>query len=58
MSDWKDLYSEVKKRKESALNKKDVVNAVEKYGKILAIKEDLKNLKKLFRTCTPARKKL
>ena len=34
---WKDLYSEVKKRKMEALNKKDVVSAVEKHGKILAV---------------------
>ena len=34
---WKDLYSEVKKRKMEALNKKDVVKAVEKHGKIPAI---------------------
>ena len=34
---WKDLYSEVKKRKIEALNKKDVVQAVEKHGKILAV---------------------
>ena len=33
----KDIYSEVKKRKMEALNKKDVVQAVEKHGKILAI---------------------
>jgi len=33
----KDIYSEVKKRKMEALNKKDVVKAVEKHGKILAI---------------------
>ena len=38
MSSWKDLYSEVKQRKMEALNKKDVVKAVEKNGKILAIK--------------------
>jgi hypothetical protein len=37
MGDWKDLYSEVRKRKMEALNKKDVVKAVEKHGKILAI---------------------
>lgn len=34
--DWKDLYSEVRKRKMQALNKKEVVEAVEKHGKILA----------------------
>lgn len=33
----KDLYSEVKKRKMEALNKGDVVKAVEKHGKILAV---------------------
>jgi hypothetical protein len=38
MSSWKDLYSEVKQRKMEALNKKDVVKAVEQHGKILAIK--------------------
>lgn len=37
MSSWKDLYSEVKRRKMEALNKKDVVKAVESHGKILAI---------------------
>jgi len=37
MSSWKDLYSEVKKRKMEALNKQDVVKAVEKHGKILAV---------------------
>jgi len=34
---WKDLYSEVKRRKMEALNKKDIVKAVEKHGKILAV---------------------
>jgi hypothetical protein len=34
---WKDLYSEVKKRKMEALNKQAIVKAVEKHGKILAI---------------------
>jgi len=34
----KNLYSEVKARKMAALGKKDVVKAVEKYGKILAIR--------------------
>jgi len=34
--DWKDLYSEVRKRKMQALNKENVVKAVEKHGKILA----------------------
>ncbi|MHA1728440.1 MAG: hypothetical protein ACTSWY_06875 [Promethearchaeota archaeon] len=34
----KSLYSEVKKRKMAALGKKDLVKAVEKHGKILAIR--------------------
>ncbi len=34
----KDLYSEVKARKMAALGKKDVIKAVEKHGKILAIR--------------------
>jgi len=37
MSSYKDLYSEVKKRKMEALNKEKVVKAVEKHGKILAV---------------------
>ncbi|MHA1486273.1 MAG: PHD finger domain-containing protein [Promethearchaeota archaeon] len=37
MSSWKDLYSEVKRRKMEALDKKDVVKAVEKHGRILAV---------------------
>lgn len=34
---YKDLYSEVRRRKMEALNKKDVVKAVEKSGKMLFI---------------------
>ncbi|MHA1820396.1 MAG: hypothetical protein ACTSU2_14480 [Promethearchaeota archaeon] len=34
---FKDLYSEVKARKMAALGKQDIVKAVEKHGKILAI---------------------
>ncbi len=48
MSDWKDLYSEVKKRKMEALNKKDVVKAVEKHGKILAVKGKFEKPKKVI----------
>ncbi|NHJ23009.1 MAG: hypothetical protein EAX89_00435 [Candidatus Lokiarchaeota archaeon] len=47
MSSWKDLYSEVKKRKMEALNKKDVVEAVEKHGKILAIEGRYEKPKKV-----------
>ncbi|MFX1327426.1 MAG: hypothetical protein ACFE91_04695 [Promethearchaeota archaeon] len=45
---WKDLYSEVKKRKMDALNKKDVVQAVEKHGKILAINGRYEKPKKVI----------
>ncbi|MFX0034972.1 MAG: hypothetical protein ACFE9I_04940 [Candidatus Hermodarchaeota archaeon] len=45
---WKDLYSEVKKRKMEALNKKDVVQAVEKHGKILAINGRYEKPKKVI----------
>ena len=45
---WKDLYSEVKKRKMEALNKKDVVKAVEKHGKILAISGKFEKPKKVI----------
>ena len=48
MSSWKDLYSEVKKRKMEALDKKDVVKAVEKYGKILAISGKFEKPKKVI----------
>ncbi|MFX1297835.1 MAG: hypothetical protein ACFFD2_23690 [Promethearchaeota archaeon] len=45
---WKDLYSEVKKRKIEALNKKDVVQAVEKHGKILAVSGRYEKPKKVI----------
>ena len=45
---WKDLYSEVKKRKMEALNKKDVVQAVEKHGKILAVSGRYEKPKKVI----------
>jgi hypothetical protein len=45
---WKDLYSEVKKRKMEALNKKDVVEAVEKHGKILAVDGKYEKPKKVI----------
>jgi len=45
---WKDLYSEVKKRKMEALNKKDVVQAVEKHGKILAVSGKYEKPKKVI----------
>ena len=48
MSSWKDLYSEVKKRKLEALNKKDVVKAVEQHGKILAINGRFEKPKKVI----------
>ncbi len=45
---WKDLYSEVKKRKMEVLDKKDVVQAVEKYGKILAVNGRYEKPKKVI----------
>jgi hypothetical protein len=48
MSSWKDLYSEVKKRKMEALNKKEIVEAVEKHGKILAISGKFEKPKKVI----------
>ncbi len=45
---WKDLYSEVKKRKMEALDKKDVVQAVEKHGKILAVSGRYEKPKKVI----------
>jgi hypothetical protein len=49
MGDWKDLYSEVKKRKMEALNKKEIVQAVEKHGKILAFEGQYEKPKKVIR---------
>ncbi|MFO8020314.1 MAG: hypothetical protein R6U96_16945 [Promethearchaeia archaeon] len=46
---FKDLYSEVKKRKMQALNKKDVVKAVEKHGKILAVDGKFEKVKKVIK---------
>jgi len=47
MSSWKDLYSEVKRRKMEALDKKDVVKAVESHGKILAVEGRYEKPKKV-----------
>ncbi|MHA1146959.1 MAG: hypothetical protein ACTSR8_01815 [Promethearchaeota archaeon] len=44
---YKDLYSEVKRRKMEALNKKDVVKAVEKNGKMLFIDGKFEKAKKI-----------
>ena len=44
---FKDIYSEVKRRKMEALNKRDVVQAVERHGKILAIDGDFEKPKKV-----------
>mgnify|MGYP006289981759 CR=1 FL=1 len=46
---YKDLYSEVKKRKMEALNKKDVVKAVEKHGKMLFIDGKFEKAKKIYK---------
>ncbi|MFX1323927.1 MAG: hypothetical protein ACFE8N_03150 [Promethearchaeota archaeon] len=54
----KDIYSEVKKRKMEALNKKDVVNAVEKHGKILAISGRYEKPKKIVEHMYASLKKI
>ncbi|MEJ2250198.1 MAG: C1 domain-containing protein [Candidatus Lokiarchaeota archaeon] len=48
MSEWKDLYSEVRKRKMEALNKRDIVKAVEKHGNILAIEGEYEKPKNVL----------
>ncbi len=55
---WKDLYSEVKKRKMEALNKKDVVQAVERHGKILAIDGAFEKPKKVVQHMYASEKKI
>lgn len=55
---WKDLYSEVKKRKMEALNKKDVVKAVEKHGKILAVEGRFEKPKKVIQHMYASEKKV
>jgi len=53
---WKDLYSEVKQRKMEALNKKDVVKAVEKHGKVLCIDGKFEKPKKVVKNLYAAEK--
>ena len=48
MSSWKDLYSEVKRRKMEALDKREVVKAVEEHGKILAVEGRYEKPKKII----------
>ncbi len=55
---WKDLYSEVKKRKMETLNKKDVVKAVERHGKILAVNGRFEKPKKVIEHSYAAVKKV
>jgi hypothetical protein len=54
----KDIYSEVKKRKMEALNKKDVVKAVEKHGKILAVNGRYEKPKKIVEHMYASMKKV
>jgi hypothetical protein len=49
--DWKNLYSEVKNRKMQALGKQEIVKAVEKHGKILAIKGKYEKPEKCIGNC-------
>ncbi len=46
---WKDLYSEVKKRKMEALNKKNVVKFVEEHGRILAVEGQFEKVEKIIK---------
>ncbi len=55
---FKDLYSEVKKRKMEALNKKDVVKAVEKHGKVLCIDGQFEKPKKVIQHIYASEKKI
>ncbi len=55
---WKDLYSEVKKRKMEALNKKDIVKAVEKHGKVLCINGRFEKPKKVINNLYASEKKI
>ena len=58
MSSWKDIYSEVKKRKMEALNKNNVVKAVEKHGKILAVDGRFEKPKKIIQHMYASEKKI
>lgn len=55
---WKDLYSEVKKRKMQALNKGNVVKAVEEHGKVLCINGRFEKPKKIIKNLYAAKKKI
>lgn len=55
---FKDLYSEVKKRKMEALNKKEVVKAVEKHGKLLCIDGKFEKPKKVVNNMYASVKKI
>jgi len=55
---YKDLYSEVKKRKMEALNKGDIVKAVEKHGRILAVEGRFEKPKKVVNNMYAATKRV
>ena len=48
MSDWQDLYSEVKRRKMQAQNKKKIVKAVEKHGGLLILEGKYEKAHQIF----------
>ena len=48
MSDWQDLYSEVKRRKLQAQNKKKIVKAVEKHGGLLILEGKYEKAHEIF----------
>ncbi|MHA1342062.1 MAG: hypothetical protein ACTSRZ_14705 [Promethearchaeota archaeon] len=57
MSEWKDLYSEVKKAKMAGA-KQAIVKAVEQHGKILAIKGKYEKPEKVIKHCYASVKKI
>jgi hypothetical protein len=58
MSDWEDLYSEVRKRKLKAPEKKKVVQAVEKYGGLLVLDGKYEKAEQIFNFIYAKQKKL
>ena len=48
MDNWEDLYSEVRKRKLKAPEKKKVVQAVEKYGGLLVLEGKYEKAEQIF----------
>ena len=56
--EWEDLYSEVRKRKVQVLDKKKVVEAVEKYGGLLVLDGKYEKAEQIFKFIYANQKKL